>query len=90
MNISTLCITNEEGKYYQSNREYVSVDCRWVDNEIDATFMDEADLLYLLNEADLYAGEYGCIHISYKQMYIGSITICDFERPNHQTVPGRS
>lgn len=82
-------VTNEEGKYYQSKHEYVGADCRWVDHEIDATFMDEADLLYLLNESDLYIGEYGRIHISYKQMYIGSITICDFNKPN-LTVPGRS
>ena len=71
-------ITNEMGKYYQSNHEYVSADGRWVDNEIDATFMDEADLLYILNESDIYIGKYGRIHLSYKRNYIGSITIDDF------------
>lgn len=71
-------IDNEEGKYYQSKHEYVSADCRWVDNEIDATFMDESDLLYLLNESDLDISPYGDIHIAYKQHYIGSIRIDQF------------
>ena len=73
-------ITNEEGKYYQSRWDWVGADCRWVDDEIDATFMNESDLLYLLNESDLHIGKYGRIHIAYKQNYIGSITIDDFNR----------
>lgn len=74
-------ITNEEGKYYKSRHDYVSADCRWVDHEIDATFMDESDLLYILNESDIHIGKYGRIHISYKRNYIGSITIDDFNSP---------
>lgn len=73
-------ITNENGEYYQSRHEWVSVDCRWVNDEIDATFMNESDLLCLLNESDFYISEYGRIHISYKQNYIGSITILDFNK----------
>lgn len=74
------CITNENGKYYQSKHEWISVDCRWVEDEIDATFMNESDLLYLLNESDLCVGQYGSIHIILNQYYIGSIVIADFNQ----------
>ena len=75
------CITNENGKYYQSNHEWVGADCRWVDDEIDATFMNESDLLYLVNESELRIGKYGRIHVALNQLYIGSISIDDFTRP---------
>lgn len=71
-------ITNEEGKYYKSNREHVSIDCRWVDDELDATFMNESDLLYLVYEAGLLLSGFSNIHLSYKQIYIGSIMVSDF------------
>ena len=74
-------ITNEAGKYYRSKHDSVSADCCWVEHEIDATFMDESDLLYILNESDIHIGKYGRIHLSYKRNYIGSITIDDFNGP---------
>ena len=80
-------ISNEEGKYYRSNRDYISVDCRWVDDEIYGTPMSERDLLYLLNEPDFYIGDMGLIHFSYNGFYIGSIRYVDFVRPSYYDDP---
>ena len=71
-------ITNENGKYYRSRHEYVSSDFVWTDHEIDATFMEESDLLYLLNESECHFTNYCHIHIAFKGLYIGNMTIGDF------------
>ena len=71
-------ITRPDGTYYRSNHDYVSSDCTWIRDEIDATFFDESDLLYLINESELYLPDYSRIHISLNRIYIGSITINDF------------
>lgn len=51
----TYRIVFADGKYYKSNRDYVSLDYTSVDNEIDATQMNESNLFYLLENDECIA-----------------------------------
>lgn len=76
----TYFITNENGQHYRSNRDYPSVNHRWVEHEVDATFMSETDLHHLLREG-IFLGifsDFCRIHVCLGRYHIGSICVNDF------------
>ena len=62
-------------KFYRSCRNYVSCDYIYTEHEIDATFMEENDLLYLIRENIL--PEYSTVFIALSDLCVGQCVVRD-------------
>lgn len=77
----TYIIQFANDKFYRSNRDYVSVDYNQVDNEIDATVLEEEDLRYLVEKKELpsFTRVMVCLERGDYPIYVGTITLEDVE-----------
>lgn len=74
----TYIIRFANGKFYQSRHQgYVSISYREVDNEIDATVMEEGDLRYLISEKELPS--FTRVQVCLGELYVGEVLLEDIE-----------